>query len=119
MKQGDATWTTSKVILGWLIDTTAKTIALPPHCIERLREILGSIALGQRTIAMKDWHKVVCELCSMSIALPSSVALFSLLQGFNVTTFKSLKVAAWFPQGFLLAGHRCGGATDKDRLVGY
>ena len=36
MKQGDAMWTTSKIILGWLIDTTAKTIALPPHRIQRL-----------------------------------------------------------------------------------
>ena len=44
MKQGDATWTTSKVILGLLIDTTAKFIALPPHRIEHLREILESIA---------------------------------------------------------------------------
>ena len=36
IEQGDAMWTTSKVILGWLIDTTAKTIALPPHRIQRL-----------------------------------------------------------------------------------
>ena len=40
MKQGNATWTTLKIILGWLIDTTAKTIKFPPHRIERLREIL-------------------------------------------------------------------------------
>ena len=50
MKQGDATWTASKVILGWLLDTTEKTIALPLHGIERLCEILESIALDQRTI---------------------------------------------------------------------
>ena len=76
MKQGDATWTTSKVILGWLIDTTAKTITLPPHRIARLREILESIAPDQRTIATKDWRKVLGELRSMSIALPGSVGLF-------------------------------------------
>ena len=80
MKQGDATWTTSTVILGWLIDTTAKTISLSPHRIDCLREILDSIAPDQKTIATKDWHKVLGELPSMSIALPGSVGLFSLLQ---------------------------------------
>ena len=54
MKQGDATWTTSKVILGWLIDTTAKTIELPSHRVKRLLEILDSITLDQKTIATKD-----------------------------------------------------------------
>ena len=77
MKQGDATWTTSKVILGWLIDTKAKTITLPLHRFDRLCEILDSIAPDQRTIATKDWHKVLGELCSMSIALPGLVDLFS------------------------------------------
>ena len=81
MKQGDATWTTSKVILGsWLIDTTSKTISLPPHRVDRLREILNSIALNQKTIATNDWHKVLGELRSMSIALPGSLGLFSVLQ---------------------------------------
>ena len=80
MKQEDATWTTSKVILGWLIDTTAKTIKIPPHRIDRLSEILHSIAPDQKTIAAKDWHKVLGELRSVSIALPGLVGLFSLLQ---------------------------------------
>ena len=80
MKQGDATWTTSKVILGWLIDTTAKTIKLPLHCIEHIREILESIALDQRKIAMKGWHKVLGELRSMLLTLLGLVGLFSLLQ---------------------------------------
>ena len=80
MKQGDATWTTSKVILGWLINTTAKTIALASHHIERLRDILESIAPDQRTIATKDWHKVLDELRSMSMAFPGLVDLFTLPQ---------------------------------------
>ena len=80
MKQGDSTWTTSKVVLGWLIEITAKTIKLQPHRIKRLLKILESIAPDQKTIAMKDWHKVLDELRSMLIALPGSVGLFSLLQ---------------------------------------
>ena len=68
------------MILGWLIETTAKTIALPAHRVDRLREILESIAPDQRTIATKDWHKVLGELRSMSITLPGSVSLLLLLQ---------------------------------------
>ena len=81
MKEGDATWTTSKVILGWLIDTTAKTITLPPHRRDRLREILDTLSPDQRTIAAKDWHKVLIELRSMSLALPGLVGLSFLATG--------------------------------------
>ena len=80
MKQGDAMWTTSKVILGWRIDTTAKTMELPSHQVKRLLEILESIAPDQKSITTKDWHKVLGELCSMPIALPGLVGLFPLLQ---------------------------------------
>ena len=80
MKQSDATWTTSKIILDWLIGTTTKIIKLPSHRVECLIKILESIAPDQKTIATKDWHKVLGELCSMLIALPGLVGLFSLLQ---------------------------------------
>jgi hypothetical protein len=40
MRKGDATWATRKAILGWTIDTIAKTIELPPHRIQRLFELL-------------------------------------------------------------------------------
>jgi hypothetical protein len=32
--KGDATWATRKVVLGWLLDTTTKTIQLPAHRVE-------------------------------------------------------------------------------------
>ena len=80
LKKGDARWTTVKVILGWLLDTINKTLTLPEHRADRLLEILHSIAPGQRWIATKDWHKVMGELRSMSIALPGCTGLFSILQ---------------------------------------
>ena len=80
MKKGDARWTTKKVMLGWELDTVDKTIRLPPHRVERLREILSSIKPKQRAILTKDWHKIVGELRSMALALPGSLGLFSLLQ---------------------------------------
>ena len=80
MKKGDAKWTTVKTLLGWLVDTVEKTITLPTHRVERLNEILDSIQPKQRTITTKEWHKVIGELRSMSIALPGSAGLFSVLQ---------------------------------------
>ena len=62
LKKGDACWTTSKIILGWLIDTINKTISLPEHQGARLLEILNSIPKSQRSIATKEWHKIIGEL---------------------------------------------------------
>ena len=78
--KGNATWTTRKIMLGWLIDTVAGTIELPPHRVARLNEILASITPSTKVIATKQWHKVLGELCSMAIALPGARGLFSLLQ---------------------------------------
>ena len=80
LRKGDARWDTEKIILGWLLDTINKTISLPPHRAERLHEILNSITTDQRWIATKDWHKVIGELRSMSVALPGCTGLFSILQ---------------------------------------
>ncbi|VEU39857.1 unnamed protein product, partial [Pseudo-nitzschia multistriata] len=80
LKKGDATWTTSKVILGWLIDTTTKTISLPPHRVARLQELLQAIQPTQKYAKVADWHKLLGELRSMSLALPGSLGLFSMLQ---------------------------------------
>ena len=79
-KKGNRTWATRKKMLGWIIDTKAGTIALLPHRVERLDAILNSIKPNQRTIATKTWHKVMEELWSISIALPGSKGLFSLLK---------------------------------------
>lgn len=80
LKKGDGTWTTRKVLLGWDLDTVAKTLALPPHRKARLHEILASIKPAQKTVPTKQWHKVLGELRSMAIAIPGSRGLFSLLQ---------------------------------------
>ena len=58
----------------------AQTITLPAHRVERLHEILDDIKPGQRRVSIDLWHKVLGELRSMSIAIPGSKGLFSLLQ---------------------------------------
>ena len=40
--KGDGALETVKVVLGWLIDTVAGTIELPPHRLERLLELLDA-----------------------------------------------------------------------------
>ena len=80
LKKGDATWSTRKIMLGWLINTAKGTIELPPHRVERLHTILNSISTTQRTIAENVWHKVLGELRSMAVAIPGARGLFSLLQ---------------------------------------
>ena len=78
--QGDACWATRKVILGWIIDTLKMTIELPQHRVERLTEILDSIPRTQKRVSVKKWQQVLGELRSMSVAIPGSRGLFSLLQ---------------------------------------
>ena len=80
LQQGDAYWSTRKLMLGWLLDTEAMTLELPLHRRERLQVILDSIPRSQKRTTAKTWHKVLGELWSMSVALPGSRGLFSQLQ---------------------------------------
>ncbi len=80
LKQGDCSWHTNKLILGWIINTVAMTISLPAHRQQRLADILASIPKSQKRISIKKWHKILGELRSMSLALPGSRGLFSAMQ---------------------------------------
>ena len=76
---GDATWATTKVLLGWVIDTLRGTLELPPHRQDRLSEILASVR-GKRRVSVRKWHKLLGELRSMTVAIAGSAGLFSHLQ---------------------------------------
>ena len=80
LRQGDCSWDTCKTILGWVVDTVNMTLALPPHRLERLCEILNDIPKHQKRTTVRKWHAVLGELRSMSIALPGSRNLFGRLQ---------------------------------------
>jgi hypothetical protein len=80
LAQGDAAWSTRKVILGWLFDTVERTIELPPHRIERLQEILASVPRHQNRTSRQKWQRLVGELRSMILAIPGGRGLFSQLQ---------------------------------------
>ena len=64
LAKDDTAWTTSKVMLGWLVDIIAKTITLPPHQVERLHAILDSVQPSQHYVVTCVWHKLFGELHS-------------------------------------------------------
>merc|ERR1712115_730160 len=80
LRQGDCSWATVKLVLGWIIDTESMTIHLPPHRVKRLAEVLASIPVTQKRTSIKKGHKVLGELRSMALALPGARGLFSHMQ---------------------------------------
>ena len=68
-----------KVVLGWLINTVAGTIELPPTRVERLTEILAALPRRRKTCPKKDLHKLVGELHSMLLALPGGIGCMRVL----------------------------------------
>ena len=79
MKARDANYDTRKVILGWIVDTVKGIITLPEHRHERLLEIFECLC-HRRRVTLGKWHKTLGELRSMSLGIPGSKSLFSLLQ---------------------------------------
>jgi hypothetical protein len=77
--KGDGCWSTSKLLLGWLIDTTKQTLELPPHRYARLCTIFDDLR-GRKRVSLKLWQKVLGELRSMVLAIPGGRGLFSTLQ---------------------------------------
>jgi len=77
--KGDNFWSTQKIILGWLIDTSSKSISLPPHRQVRILELLRSVVKRKRT-SVKEWQKLLGKLRSMAITITGSKGCFSFLQ---------------------------------------
>jgi hypothetical protein len=80
LRKGDARWSTTKPMLGWIIDTIQSTITLPPHRLERLHTILSSIPPTQSRVSVRKWQQMLGELRAMAIAIPGARGIFSHLQ---------------------------------------
>jgi len=78
--QGDAAWETRKKILGWILDSVAMTITLPPRRLQRLTTLLDAIPPTRKRLALRSYHQLLGELRSMALALPGARGLFSHLQ---------------------------------------
>jgi len=79
LEVGDGAWSTEKVILGWLLNTTSGTLALPKHKADRLQLLLHHFATLRRTSRTK-WCSLLGKLHHMSVALQGARYLFSVLQ---------------------------------------
>jgi hypothetical protein len=79
MAKGDAAWSTEKVILGWLLNSSAGTLSLQPHKAARLCSILQDFHGKQRT-SKKKWQSLLGELRHMAPALQGTRYLLSVLQ---------------------------------------
>lgn len=81
LRQGDAAWSTQKEVLGWLIDTESMTLRLTPRRRDRLHALLHKeLPRSRKRLPVKEFHRILGELRSMSVALPGARGLFSVLQ---------------------------------------
>jgi hypothetical protein len=80
MLKGHATWATRNVVLGWLLDTCAMAIQLPPQKVARFFDLLDSIAPKQHRTTVNMWQKLLGELRSMVLGIPGGKGLSSVLQ---------------------------------------
>ena len=77
--KGDATWATTKIILGWLIDTVSQTIQLPHHRRLRLQELL-TLTLTKSRVSRRNWMRLLGELRSMIHGIVGGAHMLSFLQ---------------------------------------
>jgi hypothetical protein len=92
MLKGDASWSTRKTVLGWVIDTEDQTLTLPPHREARARDLFTGLK-GARRVAESKWHKLLGELRSMVLAIPGGKGLFGILQtGFTHTEKSRIRI---------------------------
>jgi hypothetical protein len=93
--KGDGAWATRKHILGWLVDTVASTLELPPHRRVRLHELLNEIPPTQKRLSVAKWHRILGELRSMTLAIPGARGLFSHIQAAlrSVDTTKRIRAS--------------------------
>jgi hypothetical protein len=83
LDKGDGTWSTEKIILGWLINTAAGTIRLPSHKAALLTALLTHFT-SLKCTSRRKWYKLLGHLRHYSPALKGANYLFSILQSILV-----------------------------------
>ena len=79
LRKGDASWQTTKTVLGWVVDTIQQTVTLPPHRAERLLHLFD-VLRDRKRVSVTQWQRFLGELRSMVLAIPGGRGLFSTLQ---------------------------------------
>jgi len=106
---GDGTWSTQKVILGWLLDTADMTLRLPTHKAQHLIDIIQAFLPLQRT-SRRKWQCLLGGLRHLAVAIPGARYLFSIIQNIlveqpaasrlclNPLVTASLKIGNYWPR---------------------
>jgi hypothetical protein len=106
---GDGTWSTQKVILGWLLDTADMTLRLPTHKAQHLIDIIQAFLPLQRT-SRRKWQCLLGRLRHLAVAIPGARYLFSIIQNIlveqpaasrlclNPLVTASLKIGNYWPR---------------------
>ena len=67
--QGNSSWNTPKIILGWIIDTLQQTLELPPHWKVILAKIFADLQTRKRA-SQKEWRSILGKLRFVSVSIP-------------------------------------------------
>jgi len=95
--KGDATFSTQKTLLGWLVDSHTMTVHLPPHRVQRLEALLTS-TLDSTYTTRRRWQRLLGELHSMVPAIHSAKFLFSILHHHLATHHQRRKRLTTLPR---------------------
>ena len=78
--QGDAAWSTHKVILGWDLDTADHLLNIPPHRVDTVPISLPSIKPQSQGIIIKQWVHIIGVLCIILPAIAGEKCMFNQTQ---------------------------------------
>jgi hypothetical protein len=79
IEKGDASFSTTKKVLGWDLNMATMTLALPPSRLQSLQDSILPL-LRQCKTSVRKWRKLIGILCSITATLYGGVHLFSILQ---------------------------------------
>ena len=80
LKKGDASWSTTKTVLGWAINMAKQVLTHPPARKEKLDKALGAIPRDSHRCSKKKWQCLLVILQSTVPAIAGAHGMFSRLQ---------------------------------------
>ena len=76
LEEGEGTWTTTKEILGWLVDGTMFTVQLPPGKCQKIIKLCRKVA-NMKACKLQIFQELAGKLQHASFGVPGGKGLFS------------------------------------------
>ena len=80
LSQGDAAWSSQKLILVWYINKVQHLLLLPPNLIYKVWDALQAIPLGLFNCSLFKWHRLLVFLCNITMDISGSKDMFNRLK---------------------------------------